>query len=163
MICRSSHIYVNIGTQKPIITIRDRPYRYERHFECRICSKNQFKRYGTPFTPHVCAKYRSCRYERHFECRMSCKNQYKRYIGLRAFTSISEPKIVIITIIDNSRMHEISTTPMRKALGVTTYRSSHIDVKLHESSGRSQSLTGHWCGNRRSFRYRRRLRHRRRG
>ena len=38
-------------------------------------------------------------------------------------------------------MHEISTTPMRKALGVMTYRSSHIDVKLHESSGRSQSLT----------------------
>ena len=75
-----------------------RPHRCFRHFECRMCCKNQYER-------HAQQKHRPHRRFRHFglgcavkaiqtACRsftstssMCCKNQCKRHVGLRAFTS----------------------------------------------------------------------------
>ena len=80
---------------------KHRPHQWERHFECRMCCKNQNKRH-VPLSPSRCTKYRLHRCERHFECRMCCTSQYKRH---------APPP-------HPSRMHETSATPMGKALRV---------------------------------------------
>ena len=90
-------------------TIR-RPHRCERHFECRMCCKNQYKGGANNNNDDI------------------TNNKQQQTTTNNSSSS------------NNSRMYETSATPMRKALGVTaSLRSSRVYVNVGANNNSSNN------------------------